>query len=450
MKITIIGTGYVGLVAGTCFADFGMDVTCIDNNTQKIESLKRGIIPIYEPGLEELVNKNYNAGTLKFSTDTSHLNEADILIIAVGTPAGKDGNADLSSIYSVINDIIAHVKTNKFILIKSTVPIGTAAILRQTLQDKCKNLKFDIISNPEFLRQGSAVRDFLEPDRIIIGSQSKDAKEIACKLYGPLILKDIPILFTDNNSAEIIKYAANTYLAMRVAFINEISDISEKLAGDIDDIAHGLGLDKRISKHFLHPSPGYGGSCFPKDTLALSKVASEANANCLIINAVIESNIQRKLRMAEKIIDTFNGNIRGKQISILGLTFKAETNDLRDSASIDIINELIKHGARIKAYDPKGMSEARKIFGTKIEYCKDSYDAASNCEALCILTEWAEFKTLELDKLNALMLNPTIIDLRNIFSPNEIMKAGFNYISLGRTDIIMDNECRNYQKLKVS
>ncbi|MBA8667287.1 UDP-glucose/GDP-mannose dehydrogenase family protein [Holosporaceae bacterium 'Namur'] len=435
MKVTVIGTGYVGLVAGTCFANFGIEVNCIDNDVTKINALKDGVIPIYEPGLEELVIKNYKNGNLHFSTDKSLLDKADILVIAVGTPATKDGNANMTYLDSVLEDIAKYVSHDKYIIIKSTVPVGTANRVKKTLEEKRRDLKFSIISNPEFLREGSAVNDFFYPDRIVIGTMDEESKEIARKLYAPVVANDTHIEFTDNSTAEIIKYAANAFLAMKVAFINEISDIAEEFSGNIEDIANGIGSDKRIGKHFLKPGPGYGGSCFPKDTLALAKAAYDASIPSLIINAVIDSNDRRKRKMASKVISALNGDINGKTIAILGLTFKAETDDMRDSASIDIINVLKNKGAVIKAYDPKGMEEAKKIFGDSIEYCNDLFSAANNAEALCIITEWAEFKTLDLQQLQKCMQQPIIVDLRNIYSREEMSNSGFTYISLGRAKV---------------
>ncbi len=434
MKVTVIGTGYVGLVAGTCFSNFGIEVNCIDNDINKISALKEGKIPIYEPGLEELVVKNCKDGHLSFSTDKSLLDKADVLVIAVGTPSGEDGNANLTYLDSVLEDIAKYASKDKFIMIKSTVPVGTAKRVKAALESKRKDLKFNIISNPEFLREGSAVNDFLNPDRIVIGTMNEESKEIARKLYGPLLIHGAYIEFTDNSTAEIIKYAANGFLAMKVAFINEISDIAEKFGGNIEDIARGIGSDKRIGKHFLKPGPGYGGSCFPKDTLALAKIANDAGSPSLIINAVIESNNNRKQEMADKIINALEGGVKDKHIAVLGLTFKAETNDMRDSASIDIINKLINCGAIIKAYDPKGMEEAKMVFGNNvIEYCKDPYHTAAGADVLCIITEWPEFTTLNLDTIKSLMKTPTIVDFRNIYSLSEMKTLGYNYISLGRS-----------------
>lgn len=435
MKLTVIGTGYVGLVAGTCFSNFGIEVNCIDNDISKINALKEGKIPIYEPGLEELVLKNHKNGHLNFSTDKALLDKADILVIAVGTPSASDGNANMSYLDSVLDDIAKYVNSDKYIIIKSTVPVGTAKRVKKILEEKRPDLKFHLISNPEFLREGSAVNDFLFPDRIVIGTMSSEVKEVARKLYGPLIVNGAHIEFTDNNTAEIIKYAANGFLAMKVAFINEMADLAEKFSGNIEDIANGIGSDKRIGKHFLKPGPGYGGSCFPKDTLALAKTAHDVSSPSLIINAVIESNHKRKQKMADKIISALGGDVAGKIVAILGLTFKAETDDMRDSASIDIINTLKSKGAIIKAYDPKGMDEAKKIFGNYIEYCKDPFLAAKDAEVLCIITEWAEFKTLDLEPIKEVMRKPIIVDFRNLYSIEEMKNSGFTYISLGREKV---------------
>lgn len=433
MKITVIGSGYVGLVAGACFANYGFNVCCYDNDASKIELLQKGKIHIHEPGLEELVKKNLGK-SLQFSNDIEVLNQANLLIIAVGTPEGEDGSADLKYIDAVVGDIARVSRNDTFILIKSTVPVGTANRVRETLKKLRPETKFDIISNPEFLREGSALRDFDLPDRIVIGCSSEEAKSMALSLYKPLNNKDVPIFVTKNVTAEIIKYAANSYLAMRIAFINEMADICEKIDADVSEVAQGIGYDSRIGRHYFHVGPGFGGSCFPKDTKALSKIAADVDSSSKIVNAVIESNQHRKEKMAQKIIDALEGDVQGKIVAVLGLTFKADTDDMRDSASLTIIPKLLKAGLKIQAYDPSNPAYAKKVFGAAIELKGSINDALQNADIAVIITEWAEFELLDFSQVKKLMKTPTLVDLRNLFSPQEMKGTGFKYISIGRSN----------------
>ena len=436
MNITIIGTGYVGLVSGTCFAEFGVNVTCVDKDEEKIRNLRKGIIPIYEPGLDELVKKNINQGRLKFEIDLSKsVNQSDAIFIAVGTPSRKkDGHADLSYVYAVAEEIAKNLKNFSVIVNKSTVPVGTGENVSKIIKKINPKLKFDVASNPEFLREGSAINDFMRPDRVVIGCKSEKAKNILKELYRPLYLLETPIIFTDRETAELIKYAANSFLATKITFINEISNLCEKVGANVNDVSIGIGLDGRIGKKFLHPGPGYGGSCFPKDTLALVKTAKDHRSPLSLIENVVESNNQRKKSMHKRILNSI-GKSKKKVICILGLTFKPNTDDMRDSPSLDIIPALIKNKCDLKVFDPEGMKEAKEYFkeySDKIIWCKDSYEASKGSDALVILTEWNEFRALDLKRLKKLMNKPLIIDLRNIYNPVELKSLGFEYFSLGR------------------
>ena len=432
MNITIIGSGYVGLVAGASFASYGFDVCCYDNDPDKINLLKSGKIHIHEPGLEEQVKKGL-LNHLTFSNDISSLDAGNILIIAVGTPEGEDGSADLVHIDAVVRDIAHVVTKNKYIIIKSTVPVGTAERVKKKLAELRPELQFEIISNPEFLREGSALRDFNEPDRVVIGCASREAKQVAKTLYKPLISKDVPIFFTTNITAEIIKYAANSYLAMRIAFINEMADICEKVDADIEEVAQGIGYDKRIGRHYLHAGPGFGGSCFPKDTKALAKIATDYGAKSNIIDAVISSNRKRKESMAVKILNAL-GNPKSKTIAVLGLTFKADTDDMRDSPSLVIIPKLLEAGVKVQAYDPSNPEVAKKIFASSITFMHSVTEVLKNVDAMVIITEWPEFKLLDFNEVKKLMKAPLIIDLRNLFNIQEVRDLGIRYISVGRKD----------------
>ena len=436
MKITIIGTGYVGLVSGTCFAEFGVNVTCVDKDKNKIDNLKKGIIPIFEPGLDELVKKNISSKRLFFETNLKKsIDGSDAIFIAVGTPSREtDGHADLSYVFEVAEEIAECLGHYSVIVNKSTVPIGTGKKVHEIIKNKKPKLDFDVASNPEFLREGSAINDFMRPDRVVIGCESKKAKAILKELYRPLYLLETPIIFTQRETAELIKYAANSFLATKITFINEISDLCEKVGANVSDVSIGIGLDGRIGKKFLHPGPGYGGSCFPKDTLALVKTAQDNCSPLNLVEHVVKSNKDRKKNMYKRILNAL-GDYEKKKISILGLTFKPNTDDMRDSPSLDLIPELIKNNCFLKLFDPEGMKEAKTIFKKfhkNIEWCNDSYDACKKADALVILTEWNQFRALDLKKLKKLLNQPIIIDLRNIYNPEEVKNMGFKYYSLGR------------------
>ena len=436
MKITIVGTGYVGLVSGTCFAEFGVNVTCVDKDKNKIDNLKKGIVPIFEPGLDELVKKNISSKRLFFETNLKKsIDGSDAIFIAVGTPSREtDGHADLSYVYEVAEEIAECLGHYSVIVNKSTVPIGTGKKVYEIIKNKKPKLDFDVASNPEFLREGSAINDFMRPDRVVIGCESNKAKAILKELYRPLYLLETPIIFTRRETAELIKYAANSFLATKITFINEISDLCEKVGANVSDVSIGIGLDGRIGKKFLHPGPGYGGSCFPKDTLALVKTAQDNCSPLNLVEHVVKSNKNRKKNMYKRILNAL-GDYEKKKISILGLTFKPNTDDMRDSPSLDLIPELIKNNCFLKLFDPEGMKEAKTIFKKfhkKIEWCNDSYDACNKADALVILTEWNQFRALDLKKLKKLLNQPIIIDLRNIYNPEEVKNMGFKYYSLGR------------------
>jgi UDPglucose 6-dehydrogenase len=437
MKISIIGTGYVGLVSGTCFAEFGMNVTCVDKDIKKINNLKKGIIPIYEPGLESLVKKNIDEKRLAFNTNLSEgIKGSEAIFIAVGTPSRRgDGHADLTYVYKVAEEISKYLDHYAVIVNKSTVPVGTGKRVHDIIRKNNRNIEFDVASNPEFLREGSAINDFMRPDRVVIGCDSSKAKKILSELYRPLYLLETPIIFTKRETAELIKYAANSFLATKITFINEISDLCEKVGANVNDVSTGIGLDGRIGKKFLHPGPGYGGSCFPKDTLALVKTAQDYKSKLGLVEHVVKSNNKRKINIYKKVKKACLNKLKGKKITILGLTFKPNTDDMRDSPSLDLIPSLIKEGAKLKLFDPEGMSEAKELFkknNKEISWCNDSYSAMKGSDALVILTEWNQFRALDLVKVKSYLKEPTIIDFRNIYEPKEMLKHGFNYFSLGR------------------
>lgn len=439
MKITIVGTGYVGLVSGACFAEFGVDVLCIDKDIKKIEDLKKGVIPIFEPGLEDLVKKNCLAGRLNFDTDlTNALNKSDAVFIAVGTPSRRgDGHADLSFVYEVAEEIAENLNSYTVIVNKSTVPVGTGFKVKEIIKSKNKNLDFDVASNPEFLREGSAISDFMRPDRVVIGCESQKAQNILKELYRPLYLLETPILFTKRESAELIKYASNAFLATKITFINEICDLCEKVGANVSDISTGMGLDGRIGKKFLHPGPGYGGSCFPKDTLALVKTAKDYNSNLSLVEQVVKSNKNRKKNIYKKVESALEHQLHNKTLAILGLTFKPNTDDMRESPSIDLIRDLSSRGTRLRVFDPEGMKEAKKVFEKKllnVSWCCSSYDAMQNCDALIILTEWNQFRALNFKKVKKLLKQPLVIDFRNIYNPEDMKKLGVKYYSIGRNE----------------
>jgi len=433
MRIAVIGTGYVGLVSGACFSEFGIDVICVDKDGDKIARLKKGEIPIFEPGLDELVKNNVEAGRLSFTTDiASAVRGADAVFIAVGTPSRRgDGHADLSYVYAAAQEIAANLTGYAVVVTKSTVPVGTGREVERIISTARPYLEFDVASNPEFLREGSAINDFMRPDRVVIGTESERAQKVMRQLYRVLFLIETPILFTKLETAEIIKYAANTFLATKITFINEMADLCEKVGADVHDVARGIGLDGRIGKKFLHAGPGYGGSCFPKDTLALVKTAQDAGSPLRIIETVVEVNEQRKRSMADKINNACGGTVKGKTIAVLGLTFKPNTDDMRDSPSLVIIPSLQQAGATVRAYDPEGMEEASRHL-SDITYCKDAYDTMQDADAVVLLTEWNQFRNLDTTRMKKLLKSPTVVDLRNVYSPADMRAAGFNYTCIGR------------------
>ena len=434
MNITMLGTGYVGLVSGTCFSEFGFDVCCVDKDKDKINNLKNDIIPIYEPGLQNLVKKNKNSGRLSFSNDIDqNIKKADIVFIAVGTPSRRgDGHADLTYVYEAAEKIAKNLDGYTVIVNKSTVPVGTGAEVKNIIKKINPNALFDVVSNPEFLREGNAIEDFMRPDRVVVGVETEKAKQLMSILYKPLYLIETPILFTDLNTAELIKYSANAFLAVKISYINQMSDLCEKVGADVHDVAKGIGLDKRIGSKFLHPGPGYGGSCFPKDTLALVQTAKEYDLNLSLVETVVKYNKQRKSDMADKIIEAFNNNCQNKKISILGLSFKPETDDMRDSPSLDIIPILKEKGFDISVFDPVAMDEAKKLL-KNIEFSNNIEECLQDSDGLVILTEWNEFRGLSPTRLKKVMKGNILIDLRNSLNPDSFKKSGFNLIQLGRT-----------------
>jgi UDPglucose 6-dehydrogenase len=433
MRIVMIGTGYVGLVSGVCLADFGHEVICVDNDGAKIEMLNSGEVPIFEPNLKSLINKNVNASRLKFTTDLQEsMRGANVVFIAVGTPSRRgDGHADLSYVYAATNEISKNICEFTVIATKSTVPVGTGDEIEKILSKNHSKDKFSVVSNPEFLREGAAIKDFKHPDRIIVGAECHDAIEIMKAVYRPLFINETPILFTNRRTSELIKYASNSFLATKISFINEMANLCENVGADVQALARGMGLDKRIAPKFLHAGPGYGGSCFPKDTTALIRTAEEAEVSLPIIQSVIKSNEDRKHKMVQKIIRFFNGDLNNKTLAFLGLAFKPNTDDMRDAASLTIIPELQNFGALIKVYDPASMKEAKNLL-QNIDYKKNSYDCIEGADALIILTEWDEFRALDMIRVKKSLKSPNIIDLRNIYNPQSMQEYGFNYISVGR------------------
>lgn len=434
MKISIIGSGYVGLVSGTCFAEFGFDVTCVDKDSRKIELLKQGVMPIYEPGLEQLVLKNQAEKRLRFTTDLKEaVQNAEVIFIAVGTPTRRGGgHADLSYVFAAAEEIAGCMNGYKVIATKSTVPVGTGRKIFECVKKANPNAEFDVVSNPEFLREGSAIEDFMRPDRVVIGVESSRAETIMRELYRPLFLFETPIVATTLETSELIKYASNAFLATKIAFINELADFCEMADADVQEVAKGMGLDKRIGGKFLHAGPGYGGSCFPKDTAALAQSAQDFHCDLSIVNAVIESNSKRKQNMVKKIIDALDGTVANKTLAILGLTFKPNTDDMRESPSLDIIPGLQQLGARVCAYDPEGMKEAAALF-QGVEFKNDPYETMVDADAVVIVTEWNAFRALDLERVKSLLKTPKMVDLRNIYTLKEMQNAGFDYTSIGRT-----------------
>lgn len=432
MHIAVIGTGYVGLVTGACFAEFGVEVTCVDVDKNKIDRLNQGIIPIYEPGLDQIVEKNVKAGRLHFTTEIkSAVEQALVIFLAVGTPPKEDGSPDMSYYQSAAQSIAEHMNGYKVLVTKSTVPVGTGKWLREFVKDsQVIKTNFGVASNPEFLREGAAIQDFMRPDRVVIGSNEEDAIAIMKDLYRPLYIIETPIVITSLEAAELIKYAANAFLATKITFINEIANLCDAIGCDVHDVARGMGMDKRIGNKFLHPGPGYGGSCFPKDTRALTTVADQFGVETLIVDSVIEANERQRQAMIRKI-EKLVGDLNGKQIGVLGLSFKPETDDMRESPATDIILELQKRGAKIKAFDPVAMEEAKHLL-PDIEYATDEYNAIEGADALIFLTEWNQFRALDMERVKKLLKSPKIADLRNIYEPNDMRELGFEYVGVGR------------------
>lgn len=431
MRIAMIGTGYVGLVSGACLSEFGHEVICVDKDPAKIATLRQGGIPIYEPGLDEIVAANVRSGRLSFTTDLKEaVSNAEVIFIGVGTPSRRgDGHADLTYVYAAAEEIAKALTGYTVIVTKSTVPVGTSRAIEKIIKATRPSAQFDMASNPEFLREGSAIEDFRRPDRVVVGCDTERARDVMREVYRPLFLNETPILFTSRETSELIKYAANAFLATKITFINEMADICEKVGGDVQDVARGIGLDGRIGKKFLNAGPGYGGSCFPKDTLALIRTASELGAPSRIVEAVVAVNERRKLDMAKKIEGAFGG-VKGKTIAVLGLTFKPNTDDMRDAPSLVILPYLQEAGATIRAFDPEGHKEAAKHL--TLTYCSNAYEALTGADGVVLLTEWNEFRALDLPRIKAALKFPVMVDLRNIYKPTQMAEAGFHYVSVGR------------------
>ena len=440
MRIAMIGTGYVGLVSGACFSEFGIDVICVDKDVAKIEALRKGRMPIYEPGLEQMVAENVKAGRLSFSTDlAAAVKTADAVFIAVGTPTRRGGgHADLSYVYAAAAEIAQAIDGFTVVVTKSTVPVGTGREVERIIRKTRPDADFDIVSNPEFLREGSAIADFMRPDRVVIGANSDRARAAMKQIYRVLYLIETPIVFTGLETAELIKYAANTFLAAKITFINEIADLCEKVGADVHDVSRGIGLDGRIGRKFLHPGPGYGGSCFPKDTLALVQTARDAGAPLRIIEAVVAVNDERKKSMAARVIAACDGSVKGKTIAMLGLTFKPNTDDMRDSPSLAVVPILQEAGATVRAFDPEGMDEAKKLL-SGVVYCADAYGTLEGADCAVLMTEWNEFRAIDLERAKKLLKAPVMVDLRNVYSPADMATAGFRYSCIGRPDAASQN-----------
>ena len=433
MHLTIVGAGYVGLVSGACFADFGHVVTCVDNDAGRIAALEAGELPIFEPGLDRIVASNRKEDRLHFSTDlAAAVTGADAVFIAVGTPSRRgEGRADLSYVYAAAREIAAALTGFTVVVTKSTVPIGTGDEVEAIIRAARPDADFVVVSNPEFLREGAAIEDFKRPDRIVVGTHDERAREVMTEVYRPLYLNRSPILFTDRRTSELIKYAANAFLATKITFINEIADLAEKVGADVQEIARGIGLDNRIGSKFLHAGPGYGGSCFPKDTLALLKTGQDNGAPLRIVEAVVSVNDARKRAMARKVSAALGGELRGKTVAVLGLTFKPNTDDMRDAPSLPLITALQDMGAKVRAYDPIGMEQAKPMLGN-VTFCDDAYTCAEGASALVIVTEWEQFRALDFGRLKGVMERPVLVDLRNVYRPDEIARHGFVYESVGR------------------
>jgi UDPglucose 6-dehydrogenase len=433
MRIAMIGAGYVGLVSGACFSDFGHHVICVDKDEEKIAALKSGEIPIHEPGLADLVASNVRQGRLAFDDQVKPaVGSADVVFIAVGTPSRRgDGHADLSYVFAAAREIARALSKFTVVVTKSTVPVGTSDEVERLMRQENSEAEFAVVSNPEFLREGAAIRDFKHPDRIVIGTDDPRARKVIAEVYRPLHLNAPPIVYTDRRTAELTKYAANSFLATKVAFINEIADLAEKVGANVQEVARGIGLDNRIGSKFLHAGPGFGGSCFPKDTMALIKTGQDNETPLRIIETVVAVNDQRKRAMARKVANAIGGNLRGKSIAVLGVTFKPDTDDMRDAPSIPLVTALQDMGAQVRAFDPVGMPQARKIL-ENVTFCDDAYDCAKGAHALVIVTEWEQFRALDLGKMASIMASSVIVDLRNIYSPEEVIRNGFHYCGIGR------------------
>jgi len=434
MRIAMIGGGYVGLVSGACFAEFGTDVAVVEVDRNKLAALHEGRMPIYEPGLDRLVSENVAAGRLSFTADLpSAVRSAEAVFIAVGTPTRRgDGHADLSYVFAAAEQVAMALSGYTVIITKSTVPVGTSRRIAEIVRATRTDVEFDVASNPEFLREGNAIGDFMRPDRVVIGTESERAREVLRLLYRPLYLIEAPIVFTGIETAELTKYAANAFLAMKVTFINEMADLCEKVGADVHDVARGIGLDGRIGRKFLHPGPGYGGSCFPKDTLALMRTAQDFDAPSRLVETTVAVNEARKSHMAMRVITACGGSVRGKTVAILGLTFKPETDDMRDSPSLSIVARLVGDGAKIRAFDPEGMQQARPILPECVTYCRDAFDAAKDADALVLITEWNEFRALSPTRLRDTMRGRVLVDLRNVYDPVAMRQAGLEYHCIGR------------------
>src|ERR1700752_1310408 len=433
MRIAMMGTGYFGLVSGACFADFGHQVTCVDKDGDKIAALHRGEIPIFEPGLDALVASNVKAKRIDFTTDLSTpVAEADAVFIAVGTPSRRgDGHADLSYVYAAAREIAAAIKGFSVVVTKSTVPVGTGDEVERIIRETNPAADAAVASNPEFLREGAAIRDFKFPDRIVIGTSDERARKVLGDIYRPLSLNQAPLMFTARRTAELIKYAANAFLATKITFINEIADLAEQVGADVQEVARGIGLDNRIGSKFLHAGPGFGGSCFPKDTRALVKIALDHDVQLRIVEAVLAVNDNRKRAMARKVSSACGGNLRGKTVAVLGLTFKPDTDDMRDAPSIPLVTGLLDMGAKVRAHDPAGMEQARKEL-PDIEYVDDPYACVKGADAMVVVTEWVQYRTLDLERLKQELKQPVVIDLRNVYRPEDMAAYGFTYESVGR------------------
>ncbi len=433
MRIGMIGTGYVGLVSGTCFAEFGHDIVCVDLDVDKVERLKKGEIPIYEPGLEELLKRQIDSGRIKFTTDIAEgVKGCDAVFIAVGTPSRRYGrDADLSYVHAAARDVAKNLEGYTVVVNKSTVPVGTGKEVEDIIRAENPDADFDVASNPEFLREGAAIDDFMRPDRVVVGVENDRARDVMREVYRPLFINETPILFTQRETAEIIKYAANAFLATKITFINEIADLCEQVGADVQQVAKGIGLDGRIGSKFLHAGPGYGGSCFPKDTLALTRAGQKYGAPQRIVEAVVAVNDDRKARMADRIIAACGGDVRGKKIAILGVAFKPNTDDMRDAPALTIIQILQQAGATVSATDPEAIEAAKGLLDD-VSWCKDAYEAASGADAVAIITEWNQYRALDMKRLKDAMKGNVIADLRNIYKPSEMREQGFDYISVGR------------------